>query len=279
MKPISNRRGSTVSDLSAIMRDIIHYFPYNSFAPVLNLAGVATPDGLGGNCIDQARVLGERIRHETQYGISYFVDGRHHGLLAVRGDDAFYLDPYLLHHRPIRLPTADGSASGRAFPLIAGRLGTLTVQRRGTSLRVTKRLARPGARGYYRTHSFSFHLGHGLRAVLANSPEIALHAEVTTLSVRVLTPDLQLISYVYSIPERETYILDSSFTKHPRGTSGFEALLAVILRSVGLARGDFLDYVRAGIEAYWHQLDGKRIDYVYPNAITGGVISDEFLPG
>jgi hypothetical protein len=271
MKPISKCEDGQ-NHLSEILRDVIHRFPYNSFAPVLDLAGIATPAGLGGNCIEQARVLGERIRHETQYGVSYLVDGRHHALLAAGGGDAVYLDPYLLHDLSIRLPTTDGSASAAAFPRIAGRLGVLTVQRSGTSLQATKHLANADSGGYYRTHEFSFLLGEALDAVMANSPEIALHAEVTTLSVRVFTTDLQLVSFVYTIPKRETYIQDSSFTRHASGTEGFEALMPVILRSVGQAKDDFLDYVACGVAAYWRQVDGKPIDYIYPNAITGGVI-------
>jgi hypothetical protein len=258
--------------LDEILQDVTHHFPYNSFAPVLDLAGIITPAGLGGNCIEQVRVLGERIRRDTRYDVSYLVDGRHHALIAAWGDDAFYLDPYLLHDASIQLPATRGSTSVAAFPHIAGQPGIITVHRSGTSLRVTKQLASPNTAGYYLTHEFSFLLRDPLNAVMANRPDIALHAEVTTLSVRAFTMDLQLLSYVYAIPKRETYILDPSFARHASGTDGFEALLPVILRSVGQTREDFLEYVACGIATYWRRLEGRRIDYIYPNAITGGII-------
>jgi hypothetical protein len=248
--------------------------PYNSFAPILALTGKQTLPRLGGNCIHQVRMLGQAVNSELPGSVTYLVDGRHHAALICCDETTYYMDPYLLHCQPIKVPSDGQSSYVSAYPLLGGRLGKLVLERSGSSLTATKHLPRKEEAGYNKTHQFTYCLTRRSHETTPNSPDLALHPEVTTLSIRIITEACEMISYVYAIPQRRRYIVAPSMTRWPPESDQFRRFLTVMLDTLHIDQTALDRYSEDAISAYHNLTEGKSIKHTYPNYITGGIKHD-----
>jgi hypothetical protein len=269
-------RGWLERTLSEQLRMSLLGVPYNSFAPVLAAAGLRTPLQLGGNCIHQARMLADLVdRRLPGNEAHYLVDGRHHALVVhCQEEGAYYLDPYLGHLGAVRLPERKGSVAVRAYPLLAGRPSRLQLTRLGARIRVKKYIPHRASKRLHRTHRFEYDwLRSARRAAPAGDDlEIAIHPEVTTLSIRVMTRKGAMMSYAYSVIERVRYVVSPALVRYQEGHPRFGAIRARISRLLSVEVEDLRAYSERGITSYQALTRGREITYVYPNAITGGII-------
>lgn len=261
----------------AALARTLHAVPYDSAAPVLlaraaRSGGRARPATVSGNCLHQAALLVEELRAEWgKCEIAFFRDGRHHAVLArQRGLAWVYLDPYLMQLDPVVL--LDGArVVSRAAPNIAGRLGRLTVDFDGSRVSVTKEAPR-GKSGFYVTHEFTGSFPDAVVDTLpaADDVDIAVHPEVTTLSLRVIHPSLSVVSIVCSLVERTFYCLLPDFVRAYPGDRRFDATLEEVACATGIAADAVLDYLSGARLAYDELTADRAVEYEFPNAINGG---------
>ena len=128
----------------------------------------------------------------------------------------------------------------------------------------------------YCTHRFDYDWRYSISESVPADDDlaIAIHPEVTTLSMRIITDRGSMMSYAYSVVDGRQYVVTPSMARHHAGDRRFTALCLRISRALGVSVEDLARYAEQGISAYRDLTRGMDIEYVYPNAITGGIIQD-----
>lgn len=273
----SRRRGSYRADelaaMSQALRNCVLTVPYDSAAPVLATQPARRIELISGNCLHQAARLSQWIRDLFPDGeVSYFRDGRHHAVLfRSEGREWIYLDPYLMQLEAVVLQPRRPFVTAHAAPAVNSRLGSLAVRFDGKRLEVSKRIARAGGEPYV-THTFKGNLPDSVVEQLPapGDRDIAFHPEVTTLSLRVVTPGLQVMSLVHSLVERRDYALDPAFRRQSPEAAEFRDVVNSIAALVGRSSKRLREYIAVAASIYDEETEGSGIEYVFPNAINGG---------
>lgn len=270
------------ANLSKLLHESLFTIPYNSFSAVFHVVDVVTPEELGGNCVYQAQVLGDQIiqRIKDAKDMFYLVDDRHHAVVVEStGGKMFYLDPYLMQAEAIEIPSSSMTSEVSAYPCQYGKMGKVALKREGSMLFINKLIAKPSADEYLLTHSFKYDLENPKKHETSplNDRNIALHPEVTTLSMRTLTEQGGIIAYIYNIPEDRIYILNPFHEKIPlENEAEFKKWFQMLMDLLHTGQEEFLQYTDEGIRAYKILTENMEINYIYPNAVNAVVIEPPF---
>ena len=96
----------------------------------------------------------------------------------------------------------------------------------------------------YQTHKFEYDINNSTNKIIPplDDIEIAIHPEVTSLSIRVLTSKGTIISFVYCILDDSIYIVNHELKKISPNDNEFDELFEEILNILGYSKERFLQY-------------------------------------
>jgi len=254
--------------IADIYTSVLNDSVYSSITAVYKVAKKEPVRMLGINCIGQAEMLRNALLSAGFKKTYYLKDYRHHAVLLIQENRAYYLDPYLMIVNPVGLSKLNKEKNKKSvfssYPAFTGSpdiYSDLTVKIKTTGLEVAKYRYFPFLKTNLLTYHYRFNLDDRLSARPAeDDPKIAFDPEQNNLSVRTL--DLkrkELLQIIY--PIRETHaqsIVDKNYL-FIRTNSGqdisyadasFRPLLTTMCQKLNCTENDLIDFVLGGTEIY-----------------------------